>query len=51
MKVEWSDAALADLDRFATFLRQQRPSLAGIVAEEIIKRVDFWPITQCSDAL
>jgi plasmid stabilization system protein ParE len=39
MKVEWSDAALADLARFATFLRQQRPSLAGIVAEEIIKRV------------
>jgi plasmid stabilization system protein ParE len=41
MKVEWSDAALADLDRFATFLRQQRPSLAGIVAEEIIKRVEL----------
>jgi plasmid stabilization system protein ParE len=41
MKVECSDAALADLDRFATFLRQQRPSLAGIVAEEIIKRVEL----------
>jgi toxin ParE1/3/4 len=38
MNLEWSDAALADLDRFASFLREQHPSLAGIVAEEIIKR-------------
>jgi addiction module RelE/StbE family toxin len=41
MKVEWSDDALADLDRFAAFLRQQRPRLAGIVAEEIIKKVEL----------
>jgi plasmid stabilization system protein ParE len=36
MKLEWSDQALADLDRFAEFLHQEHPSLAAIVAAEII---------------
>ena len=41
MRVEWSDDALADLDRFATFLQQRHPSLAKIVAEEIIDRAQL----------
>ncbi len=35
MKVEWSQDALADLDRFAAFLHYQHPSLAPRVAHEI----------------
>jgi hypothetical protein len=27
MKLEWSDEALADLDRFAEFLSREHPSL------------------------
>jgi plasmid stabilization system protein ParE len=38
MKVEWSDAALADLDRFVEFLNREHPSLAAIVATEIISK-------------
>jgi plasmid stabilization system protein ParE len=40
MKVEWSDAALADLDRFVEFLNREHPSLAAAVAAEIISKVD-----------
>ncbi|HXO72570.1 MAG TPA: type II toxin-antitoxin system RelE/ParE family toxin [Bradyrhizobium sp.] len=36
MKLEWSDQALADLDRFAEFLHREHPSLAPIVAAQII---------------
>ena len=36
--LEWSDDALADLDRFAAFLHEQSPELAAIVAEEIIAK-------------
>jgi len=39
MKLEWSDEALADLDRFAGFLDREHPSLAAIVATEIIDKV------------
>jgi toxin ParE1/3/4 len=39
MKLEWSDEALADLDRFAEFLHRERPSLAVIVATEIVNKV------------
>jgi len=40
MKLEWSDEALADLDRFVEFLSRERPSLATIVATEIIDKVE-----------
>ena len=36
--LEWSDDALADLDRFAAFLHDQSPELAAFVAREIIAR-------------
>ena len=39
MRLEWSDEALADLDRFAGFLHQEHPSLAAIVATEIVNKV------------
>jgi plasmid stabilization system protein ParE len=39
MRIEWSDAALADLDRFVEFLDQQHPSLAATVATEIVSKV------------
>nr|WP_291692446.1 type II toxin-antitoxin system RelE/ParE family toxin [Bradyrhizobium sp.] len=35
MKVEWSEEALADLDRFAEFLIQVGPTLAAKVAREL----------------
>ena len=39
MRLEWSDAALADIDRFVEFLNREHPSLAGVVAGEIIGKV------------
>lgn len=38
MTVEWSADALADLNRFALFLRDKHPSLAKRVAAEIIAK-------------
>jgi len=38
MKIEWSDDALADLDRFATFLRETYPTLAERVARELVSK-------------
>jgi len=38
MKIEWSAAALADLDRFTEFLRDRQPALSAIVAREIIAK-------------
>ena len=37
--LEWSDDALADLDRFAAFVHDGTPELAAIVARGIIARV------------
>jgi hypothetical protein len=36
--IEWSDEALADLQRFADFLHSHQLSLANIVAHEIIEK-------------
>jgi plasmid stabilization system protein ParE len=41
MKLEWSDQALADLDRFAEFLHREHPSLASVVATEIIAKAQM----------
>ena len=38
MTVEWSDDALADLNRFALFLQEKHPSLAKRVGSEIIAK-------------
>jgi plasmid stabilization system protein ParE len=38
MKLEWSAAALADLERFSEFLRQHYPHLAPIVGREIVAK-------------
>jgi len=41
MRLEWSDDALADLDRFSEFLHKHYPSLAKVVAAEIIKKAQI----------
>jgi toxin ParE1/3/4 len=38
VEIEWSDAALADLQRFADFLHFRHPSLANIVGQAIIDK-------------
>lgn len=38
MILEWSDDALADLERFADFLHHKHPALAPIIAREIITK-------------
>jgi hypothetical protein len=38
MRLEWSAAALADLDRFAAFPEERHPRLAKVVAAEIQHR-------------
>jgi plasmid stabilization system protein ParE len=40
MKVEWSAAAIADLDRFANFLENRFPAMAQMVGREIVGKVD-----------
>ena len=41
VELEWSEDALADLDRFAAFLHDESPELAAVVAEEIITRAQL----------
>jgi plasmid stabilization system protein ParE len=41
VKLEWSQAALADLDRFADFLHDHHPYLARIIGSEILKRASI----------
>ena len=41
MKIEWSDDALADLDRFAMFLRETYPALAERVARELVSKAQM----------
>jgi toxin ParE1/3/4 len=39
--LDWSQEALADLDRFATFLHAEHPDLAQLVARELIARTEM----------
>ena len=39
--LQWSDDALADLDRFAAFLEDRSPELAATVADAIITRTQL----------
>jgi len=41
MTLEWSDQALADLDRFVEFLNRKHPSLAPVVAREIVDKAQM----------
>jgi plasmid stabilization system protein ParE len=41
VKLEWSAAALADLDRFVAFLHDRHPYLARIVASEILAKAQI----------
>lgn len=41
MKLEWSADALADLNRFAEFLREKYPDLAPVVAQAIVAKTSI----------
>jgi plasmid stabilization system protein ParE len=41
IELQWSEEALADLGRFATFLSEQSPELAAAVADTIIARTQI----------
>ena len=41
VEIEWSVDALADLNRFAVFLHDQFPELAGRVSAELVARTDL----------
>lgn len=38
MKVQWSERALADLNRFSRFLQDRFPTMAMTVAREIVEK-------------
>lgn len=39
--LQWSEDALADLNRFAAFLLEQSPELAAVVADAIISKTQI----------
>ena len=41
MKVEWSAAAVADVDRFAHFLQDRFPEMAKVVGRELLQQSDL----------
>ncbi len=41
MKLEWSADAIADLDRFTEFLRENHPQFSDRVADAIIARAEL----------
>jgi plasmid stabilization system protein ParE len=45
VKLEWSEAALADLDRFAAFLHERHPRLATVVAREILAKAEVLQVS------
>jgi plasmid stabilization system protein ParE len=40
VEIEWSPDALTDLDRFAVFLHEHHPELAGMVAAAIVGKAE-----------